>query len=117
MTDSPTKQSFLKRGVKHLALFFGMLLCLLLAVKMGLGLLGAEDEQIQALDRLKNSPMLVWIRYGIYVAIIVFWKPILRKINSRLREEIIKATYRPLIVCLVLYECMLARNVIGALLN
>jgi hypothetical protein len=111
------KPSMLRRGVKHLVLFFGMLLCVLFAVKLGLTLLGTEEQQIQALERWKNSPALTWIRYGLYLLIIICWKPMLKKINHRFSEDFIKASYRPLIVCLVLYEFFLARNLLGQLIH
>ncbi len=111
------KPTMLRRGVKHLVLFLGMLLCLLIIVKLGLNLLGTDEEQLQALERWKNSPALTWIRYGLYLLIIVCWQPMLKKINCRLSPEFIKASYRPLIVCLVLYEFFLARNLLGQLIH
>jgi hypothetical protein len=48
---------------------------------------------------------------------IIFWKTFLKKMNSKLSDETIKATYRPLIISLLMYEFLLARNLPGLLLN
>lgn len=111
------KPSVVKRGVKHLAMFVAMMFCLFIVIKLGLNLLGTQEEQIQILERWKHSPLLMWIRYGIYAFIIIFWKTFLKKINSKLSDETIKATYRPLIISLLMYEFLLARNLFGLLLN
>ena len=111
------KPSFLKRSVKHLVLFLLMLLSLFMVARIGLNLLGTEEEQIQTLERWGNSPALTWIRYGIYALIVVFWKALLRKLNNTLPDETVRATYRPLIVTLILYEFLFARGAVSQLLN
>ena len=111
------KPSMLKRGVKHLVLFFVMLLCVLFAVKLGLTLLGTEEQQKQSLERWKNSPPQTRIPYGLNLLNNNSWNPMQKKINHRFSEEFIKASYRPLVVCLVLYEFVLARNLLGQLIH
>lgn len=111
------KPSVLKRSMRHLVLFVAMLVCLFILIRLGLNLLGTQEEQIQLLERWKNSPLLMWIRYGIYAFIIICWKTFLKKINSKLSDETINATYRPLIISLLMYELLLARNLFGLLIH
>ncbi len=111
------KPSGLRRVVKHLVLFLCMLLAIYIVVRLGLGLIGTDEQQVQALERWKNSPALIWIRYGIYGFVFLYWGRFIRKLNPKLPSDVVSATYRPLIIGVVLYEFLLARNLIGALLN
>lgn len=115
--SSSAKSSVWKRTAKHLALFVGMLLGLYFSVRFGVGLLGTDEQQIETLERWKNSGMLVWIRYSLYGVILVFWGSLLRKLNPKLSANVVLGTYRPLVIGMLLYEFFLARNLIGQLIN
>jgi hypothetical protein len=106
------KPSLTKRSVKHLLWFLLSFILLIFIVKMGLSLIGTEEEQIETLIRVKNSPWLMWVRYGLYALLWFGWRPLLLQLNTKLREEFISASRRPVIALILMYELFIARDVI-----
>ncbi|QEY16054.1 hypothetical protein D0C16_08705 [Cellvibrio sp. KY-GH-1] len=106
------KPSLVKRSFKHLLWFILSFILLFVFVKMGLSLMGTEAEQIETLNRVKHSAWLVWIRYALYALLWFGWRPLLLQLNSKLPEEFISASRRPVIALILMYEIFIARDVI-----
>ncbi|QEY15961.1 hypothetical protein D0C16_08230 [Cellvibrio sp. KY-GH-1] len=104
------KSSLAKRGFKHVMWLFLSFVLLIIIVKIGLGLIGTEAEQIEMLNRWRDSGWLIWIRYAIYAVLWFGWGPLLRQFNKELSDAMIKASRRPLIALIVLYEIFIARD-------
>lgn len=104
------KPSLAKRGFKHLLWLILSFILLIIMVKIGLSLLGTQAEQIETLNRWKESSVLILIRYSLYVALWFCWRPLLLQMNPKLPEAFIKASRRPLIVLILAYELFIARD-------
>ena len=106
------KPSLAKRSVKHFLWFLLSLILLIFVVKIGLSLIGTESEQIETLNRVKNSAWLVWIRYALYALLWFGWRPLSLQLNPKLPEEFISASRRPVVALILMYEIFIARDVI-----
>ena len=105
-----TKPSLVKKTGKALLLFVGMLIALYVLTRLGLGLAGTQPEQFALLENIANSPFLIVIRLCVYALLIVYWSALLRRYNPTLTDAFIKASRRPLIILIVLYELVIVRD-------
>lgn len=104
------KPSLAKRGFKHFLWFFLSFILLIIMAKIGLSLLGTQAEQIETLNRWKESSALIVLRYCLYALLWFCWRPLLLQMNPKLPEAFIKASRRPLVVLILAYEFFIARD-------
>lgn len=105
-----TKPSLVKKTGKALLLFVGMLIALYALTRLGLGLAGTQPEQFALLESIASSPLLIVIRLCVYALLVVYWGALLRRYNPALTDAFIKASRRPLIILIVLYELVIVRD-------
>lgn len=98
--------------VKHIGIFIFSILVLALVCRLGLLIVGNYQEQVALLNKISHSSALFYIRLVTYVGLWLAWPSMMRKIKNDLSDADIKATRKPLIVLVVLYELLIARNLL-----
>jgi hypothetical protein len=102
--------SLVKKTGKAVLLFVGMLIALFALTRLGVGLAGTRPEQFALLESIATSPLLIVIRLCVYVLLFIYWSALLRRYNPSLSDAFIKASRRPLVILIVLYELVIVRD-------
>lgn len=106
-----TKKSFATKILKHALYFLAMVVALLLILKIGVSVMGTNAEQIIAMREWRHSSVVMFIRFGVYAVLWFFWPALMRKVKSDFTDDHIKSTRKPLIILLVVYEAIIARDI------
>ncbi len=105
-----TKKSLTKKLLKHALYFLLMIIGLLLLLRIGFSLIGTNADQLKAMQEWRHSPVVLLIRFFIYSVIWLSWPALMRKFKPDLTDGHIKASRKPLIILLIVYELIFARD-------
>lgn len=92
-------------------------LVLLLLVGVAVSLwVGSQSPQ--AIGSLVANLPLGWWRAGIYGLLVLFWSRLVRHLTRHRRHDSSSsASRRPLIILIILYECLIVQNPLAILLG
>jgi hypothetical protein len=111
MKFSPLKRQFLLWGYTSAALV------LLLIVGVAVSIWGSSQPPQEISTLVANLP-LGWWRVGIYSLLVLFWPQLVRHLTRHRRHDSsFLASRRPLIILIILYECLIVQNPLAVLLG
>ena len=105
------KRRFLLWGYTSVALV------LLLIAGVAVSIWGSSQPP-QAISTLVANLPLGWWRVGIYSLLVLFWPQLVRHLTRHRRHDSsFLASRRPLIILIILYECLIVQNPLAILLG
>ncbi|MAV30890.1 MAG: hypothetical protein CL866_09125 [Cycloclasticus sp.] len=111
MKFAALKRQFLLWGYTSAALV------LLLIVGVAVSIWGSSQPP-QAIGSLVANLPLGWWRAGIYSLLVVFWPRLVCQLTRhRWHDSSSSASRRPLVILIILYECLIAQNPLAVLLG
>ena len=92
-----------------------LVLLLLVGVAVSIWVGSQPPQEIGLL--VANFP-LGWWRAGIYSLLVLFWPQLVRYLTRHRRHDSSSsASRRPLVILIILYECLIVQNPLAALLD
>ena len=92
-------------------------LVLLLIVGVAVSIWGSSQPPQEISTLVANLP-LGWWRAGIYSLLVLFWPQLVRHLTRHRRHDSSSsASRRPLVILIILYECLIVQNPLAALLD
>ena len=107
-------------AIKRQCLLWGytsVALVLLLIVGVAVSIWGSSQPP-QAISTLVANLPLGWWRAGIYSLLVLFWPRLVCHLTRHRRHDSSSsASRRPLVILIILYECLIVQNPLAALLD
>lgn len=92
-------------------------LVLLLIVGVAVSIWGSSQSP-QAIGSLVANLPLGWWRAGIYSFLVLFWPRLVYQLTRHRRHDSSSSvSRRPLVILIILYECLIAQNPLAVLLG